>query len=72
MNKKKLSIFKIQKSSDGSKMLINNKKRTMVGELPYDHVLDVRFKGKDTIYILGHYNSDGLLFIEQRVSDRSW
>lgn len=72
MSKNKLTVFKIQRSLDGTSMLIYNKKRTKCGEMPYDHSLDEMFGEKDKIYVLGHMDSDGRIGIQQRVNDRGW
>ncbi len=72
MSKKKPQIFKIQRSFTGETMLIYNKKRTVITELPYDHELDPLFGNKDKIYVLGCVDSNGMIAIDTKVSERSW
>ncbi|MEG2489415.1 hypothetical protein [Anaerorhabdus sp.] len=72
MNKNKLSLFKVQKSLNGETILIYNKKKTKMGEVPYNHELDDVFKDKNKIYVLGKVDNDGRIKIVQRVKDRAW
>ena len=72
MSKKKPQIFKIQRSFAGETMLIYNKKRTVLIELPYDHELDQLFGNKDKIYVLGCIGLNGIIAIDTKVSERSW
>ena len=72
MNHKKMQIFKIQKSLTGETMLIYNKKRTYMCEIPYDHNLDSLFNDKQKIYVLGFVDANNKLAIENKVSERSW
>lgn len=72
MSKKKPQIFKIQRSLNRERMLIYNKKRTVMAELPYNNELDQLFKNKDKIYVLGTIDAYGKLAIDTKVSERSW
>lgn len=72
MSKKKPQIFKIQKSLNDNSMLIYNKKRTFMGQIPYDQSLDELFNGKLKVYVLGCVDANGKLAIDKKVSERSW
>lgn len=68
-------IFKIQRSlfsSGGATMLIYNKSRSVMGQLPLSKDVEKLLKGDVKGYFTGKVDRGGLLHIKGRVPNQNW
>lgn len=65
-------IFKLQRGLNNNTVLIYDRKREYMGELPFNSIMS-QLLGKDLkCYVSGKINEDGFLKIYRRVTDREW
>lgn len=69
----KSEIFKIQRPvSNSSLLLIYNKDRSICSQIPITQEVAKLMATSYKIYVRGYVNNDGILQIEEKVSQQRW
>jgi hypothetical protein len=71
-NNRRTSVFKIQKSLDGNKMLIYNERRDMQYEGILTEEIDELLAGEMKIYFNGFLKPNGEIGLINRAPEQDW